>query len=55
MKIYGFMFLIMVALAGCTTTYKGSIKGASHQEPSKSVSYMVSQAGINSTSVSVDK
>ena len=45
MKIYLLLTVMLVALMGCTTTYKGSVKGASNQEPLKSGSTLVSQTG----------
>jgi hypothetical protein len=46
---------MFAALTGCTTTYKGSVKGASNQEPSKSSSEFVSQSGSNSSVIAGDK
>lgn len=44
MKHYAFLLLMIVALAGCTTTYKGSIKGAQNQDASKSNRDVASQS-----------
>lgn len=44
MKYYALVILAFVALSGCTTTYKGSIKGAQNQEASKSNGNVASQA-----------
>jgi hypothetical protein len=55
MKIYVLMIVMFAALTGCTTTYKGSVKGASNQEPSKSSSEFVSQSGSNSSVTAGDK
>ncbi|NTW70326.1 MAG: hypothetical protein HGB23_10875 [Chlorobiaceae bacterium] len=42
MKTYALLMIALLALSGCTTTYKGSIKGASNQDESKSNKEMVS-------------
>jgi hypothetical protein len=53
MKIYRLLFLMLAALAGCTSTLKGSI--GANQETSKSGSNMVSQTAAKPSRVSFDK
>ncbi|NTW52680.1 MAG: hypothetical protein HGB22_08845 [Chlorobiaceae bacterium] len=36
MKSYALLMLVLLTLAGCSTTYKGTVKGASIQEESRS-------------------
>lgn len=36
MNIYALLVIMLLGISGCTTTYKGSIKGSSNQEESKS-------------------
>jgi len=45
MKTYALLIMAIVTLAGCSTSYKGSIQGANTPEASKSSSYVVSQSG----------
>jgi len=35
MKVYALLMIMLVALAGCSTTYKGSIDGAYNQPETK--------------------
>ncbi len=34
MKSYALLMMVLLALAGCSTTYKGTVKGASNQDQS---------------------
>ncbi len=43
MKNYALLIMAIVALAGCSTSYKGSIKAQNNPDASKSVSYVASQ------------
>jgi PBP1b-binding outer membrane lipoprotein LpoB len=47
MKGYALLILSIVALAGCSTSYKGSIQAANTTEASKSNTAIVSQAGTD--------
>jgi hypothetical protein len=47
MKIYMVLIVMMVALAGCSSSFKGSVSGASNQDASKNASYVASHAGTN--------
>lgn len=44
MKMYALVMIMLLAIAGCTTTYKGSIKGASDQNKSTSNEEVVGQS-----------
>ncbi len=55
MKIYALLIIAIVAMAGCSTSYKGSIQGANSPDASKSSSYVVSQAGTSQSGVEVGK
>jgi hypothetical protein len=44
MKMYALFVILAVALAGCSTTYKGSVKGAFNQEESKSGKYIATHS-----------
>lgn len=46
MKIYALLIVMTVALAGCSTSYKGSIQSSS-PEAAKSGNYVASQTGTN--------
>jgi hypothetical protein len=46
MKNYALLILVLVALAGCSTAYKGSIQGSNNPEAPKNGSYLVSQSGV---------
>jgi outer membrane protein assembly factor BamE (lipoprotein component of BamABCDE complex) len=54
MKIYALVVMAIVALAGCSTSYKGSIQGANNPEPSKSSNSVASQ-GVGQSAVLVQK
>jgi len=41
MKIYALLMIMLVALAGCSTTYKGSIDGAYNQPETKNGASLV--------------
>ncbi len=43
MKIYALLIMVIVALAGCSTSYKGSIKVENSPEVSKNGSFVASQ------------
>jgi len=45
MKIHVLIMLALLSLAGCTTTYKGQIKGDSDQGASKNVKEVARQSG----------
>lgn len=51
MKIYAFVIMAIVALAGCSTSYKGSIQGANNPEPSKSGNTVASQGSGGSAAL----
>jgi uncharacterized protein YceK len=51
MKNYALVIMAIVALAGCSTSYKGSIQGANNPEPSKSSSYVASQGAGQSAAL----
>jgi hypothetical protein len=54
MKIYALLIMTIVALAGCSTSYKGSIQGSSNMDTYKGSSY-VCQAGAGQSGLVVDK
>jgi hypothetical protein len=54
MKIYALLIMTVVALAGCSTSYKGSIQGSSNTDALKGSSY-VCQAGTGQSGLVVDK
>jgi PBP1b-binding outer membrane lipoprotein LpoB len=43
MKIYAMLIIVLLAISGCSTSYKGSIKG-SNEEGSKSAKDVASQS-----------
>ncbi|NTV16862.1 MAG: hypothetical protein HGB09_05405 [Chlorobiaceae bacterium] len=47
--------MAIVALAGCSTSYKGSIQGNNNPEASKSSSYVASQTGTSQSGAEVGK
>jgi len=49
MKIYALLVIMLLAISGCTTTYKGSIKGSSNQDASKSNKDIVGNSNENPT------
>lgn len=44
MKINALFILVLLGLAACTTTYKGSIKGSSNENEQKRERYISSQS-----------
>ncbi|NTU68606.1 MAG: hypothetical protein HGB02_06980 [Chlorobiaceae bacterium] len=44
MNIHALFILVLLGLAGCTTTYKGSLKGTSNQDEQKRENYSASQS-----------
>jgi hypothetical protein len=44
MKIHAFVILVLLGLAACTTTYKGSIKGTNNENEQKRERYISSQS-----------
>jgi hypothetical protein len=44
MKIYALLIIMLLAISGCTTTYKGSIKGTSDQGDSRRVNDVATQS-----------
>ena len=44
MKIYALLIIVLLAISGCSTSYKGSIKGSSNEEGSKSAKDVASQS-----------
>jgi hypothetical protein len=44
MKIYALFMVMLVVLAGCSTSYKGSIRTSNNPESSTGGRYVVSQA-----------
>ncbi len=56
MKIYALFMVMLVTLAGCSTTYKGTIDGASNQQESKTGRTLVQNtAGTNSSGIVVNR
>ncbi|NTV05930.1 MAG: hypothetical protein HGA59_05410 [Chlorobiaceae bacterium] len=55
MKTYALLIMAIVALAGCSTSYKGSIQGNNNPEASKSSSYVASQTGTSQSGAEVGK
>lgn len=56
MKIYTLLMVMLVVLAGCSTTYKGSIKGANNQQETKTGSTLVLNAtGSNPSGIDVSR
>lgn len=56
MKIHALLMVMLVALAGCSTTYKGTIKGAYNpQETKNGISLVQNTAGTNSPGVSINR
>lgn len=47
MKIYALLMIMLLGIFGCTTTYKGSIKGASNQQDSNSNKGIVGNSNDN--------
>ncbi|NTV67283.1 MAG: hypothetical protein HGB06_06300 [Chlorobaculum sp.] len=47
MKIYALLMITLLGISGCTTTYKGSVKGASNQQESKSNKDIVGNSNQN--------
>lgn len=47
MKICTLIMIMLLAMSGCTTTYKGSIKGSSNQEESKNSKDIVANPAEN--------
>jgi hypothetical protein len=45
MKSKALLLVILVALAGCSASYKGDIKSINHSDPAKNGRYIVSQTG----------
>ncbi len=55
MKIYT-LLMVMLVLAGCSTTYKGTIDGASNQQETKTGSTLVlNTTGSNSSGIDVSR
>jgi len=54
MKIYALLIMAIVALAGCSTSYKGSIKAINSPDASKSGTYVASQ-GTGHSAVLVNR
>jgi hypothetical protein len=44
MKVYALLMVLLLAISGCTTSYKGSVKGASNQDGSKSSNSIVAHS-----------
>ncbi len=56
MKIYTLLMVMLVVLAGCSTTYKGTIDGASNQQETKTGSTLVlNTTGSNSSGIDVSR
>lgn len=49
MKVYALLMIMLLAVSGCTTTYKGTVKGASNQEESKSNTDIVGNSNQDRT------
>jgi len=54
MKIYALLIVMTVALAGCSTSYKGSIQSSS-PEAAKNGNYVASHSGTNQSGADVYK
>ena len=55
MKVYALFMVMLVVLAGCSKSYKGSIRGSNNPESSTSVRYIVSQAGANQSGADIGR
>jgi hypothetical protein len=55
MKRNTVLLVILMALAGCSASYKGDIKGLNKPDAGKNESYVVSQAGTAQQGVSIVK
>ena len=55
MKIYALLVVLMVALAGCSTSLKGSVGSVGNQNPAKSGNYVASNTGINHSGTVIGK
>jgi hypothetical protein len=56
MKIYALLMIMLVALAGCSTTYKGTIDGASNQQEKKNgISLVQNTTGVNPSGAAISR
>ncbi|ACD89992.1 hypothetical protein Clim_0913 [Chlorobium limicola DSM 245] len=56
MKIYALLMIMLVALAGCSTTYKGTIDGASNQqEKNNGISLVQNTTGVNPSGAAISR
>jgi hypothetical protein len=55
MKMYVVLIVMLVALAGCSTSLKGSVGGASNQDVPKNGSYIASHTETNQSGVVMGK
>lgn len=56
MKIYALLMVMLVALAGCSTTYKGTIEGANDQQEKKNgISLVENTADTNPSGVAISR
>lgn len=55
MKIYVLLLVVLLALTGCSTTYKGTIDGASNQQESKKGRSVVhTETGIHPHGIAIN-
>jgi PBP1b-binding outer membrane lipoprotein LpoB len=55
MKIYALLVVLTVALAGCSSSLKGSVGSVDNQDAAKNGSYVASNTGTNHSGSVVDK
>ncbi|MCW8796696.1 MAG: hypothetical protein OQK67_06490 [Chlorobium sp.] len=55
MKMYALVMVMLAVLAGCKTTYKGSIEGADTQQESKSGVLVNNATGESPSAVEVNR
>jgi len=56
MKIHALVMVMLVALAGCSTTYKGTIEGANNQQETKNgISLVQNTADTNPSGVAINR
>jgi hypothetical protein len=55
MKIHALFILVLLGLAACTTTYKGSINGSSNGDEQKRESYISSHSEAMDYGLAVSK
>lgn len=56
MNIHALLMIMLVALAGCSTTYKGTIDGASNQQETKNgISLVQNTTGVNPSGAAISR